>query len=153
MIPSADQATPAPPNRLSAATEFDNLTRSTDLERRSITVAGILVVVSLLLTGWQTARNTGCSGPRKSKLASTEMNTLLTSVELYQLTRGRAPETLDDLVTSDLLRALTPDPWGSPYQLHANPERTRWAVCSAGPDRLAGTLDDLIEFGPGRDQT
>ncbi len=41
-------------------------------------------------------------------------------------------------------RGDTVDPWGLPYQ-HFCPTSTTFRVMSAGPDRIHGTYDDIVE--------
>lgn len=73
------------------------------------------------------------------------MASLLQAIELYRLHHLRYPENLDDLVEADIIRKLTPDPWGTPYELHVGINQL--AIRCAGPDQQYGTFDDQYEFG------
>lgn len=68
---------------------------------------------------------------------------LRTAVRLYQNDRPNACPTVEQLITSGILEANRPtrDAWGRPFRVDCSGEEV--VVHSDGPDRKAGTDDDL----------
>jgi hypothetical protein len=143
MSTDLDQTPPQGDPRDPPQQRRDMATQAIRFERLCVTLGAVLVALWL---AWTHLSDPGCQGPNRVRLASSEMGVLLRAIELYQLHNGRSPASLEDLVGDGMLTKLVPDPWGSSYELHTNPERTRWAIRSAGPDRAQGTLDDLYEL-------
>lgn len=68
------------------------------------------------------------------------------AVELWQLSRGDRCPTFDDLVSAKVLDDRpNQDPWGQPYSIACEDGVT---VRSKGPDRRAGTPDDVTVESP-----
>ena len=115
------------------------------LERLGVIVAGLLVALSLHprveAELSSVAFQTGCSTRSQ---AEAEITALTQAVEMYQLERGRLPKALLDLAVSGLADKPRPDPWGQPY-LYLRVGTGDFAIRSAGPDGVHGTLDDVYD--------
>lgn len=83
----------------------------------------------------------------RSERVRADMKSILDAVDLFEITHGRGPVTLDQLVAEPLLKEVPVDPWGTPYELRAC-DRDH-DVVSAGEDLRFGTDDDLSATGLG----
>jgi hypothetical protein len=76
--------------------------------------------------------------------ARVQIRSLRDGVARYQVLKGTPPRALDELVKEKVLHGdrLPKDPWGEPYvyTLRADGE---YEIYSMGPDRKAGTDDDV----------
>lgn len=80
----------------------------------------------------------------RETLARAMLDNLLRAVRLHVLLHDALPAALTDLVGQGALEELPLDPWGSPYRLVVVDAAARtFRVESDGPDRKAGTDDDL----------
>lgn len=61
---------------------------------------------------------------------------------------GGCPASLHDLRSDGFLVAAPVDPWGEPLLFGCVSEPHAWVVMSKGPDRLAGTDDDVTFARP-----
>lgn len=74
---------------------------------------------------------------------------MLTSVaEMAFATKGTCPSSVEQLKADGMLSSTsnTIDPWGSPYTLRCAPDPI---VTSLGPDKKAGTADDIVKKAKG----
>lgn len=96
-------------------------TRSTRARaRRGMTLIEIIVVitiVSMLMTA-VTVYAVGILDDSRRKTARLDIRTLMTSLDMYKMTKGRFPDTgagLKVLVDAKLVKELPRDPWGTEY--------------------------------------
>jgi general secretion pathway protein G len=82
--------------------------------------------------------------------AEAQMAAIADAVRLYALDAHRLPERLEDLLRpargseEAYLPSLPRDPWGRAYGfVVTDARRRRFEIQSDGPDRVAGTEDDL----------
>jgi hypothetical protein len=77
--------------------------------------------------------------------ARTSVEKLSGAVTLYAVSEGTPPEALRSLVEAGLVTSSSlRDPWGQAMSLSLLPKgRKTHKVCSSGPDRRMGTVDDL----------
>jgi hypothetical protein len=69
----------------------------------------------------------------------------------YQRSRRRLPVEIQDLVEGGFLKSdVTYDMWGQPYTWQTADEGHWFELHSAGPDKVAGTSDDLMYEGEDR---
>jgi hypothetical protein len=81
-------------------------------------------------------------------MAEIQARDLSRSVRLYVMQNDRMPDTLEDLVGSDVIKVLPSDPWGSPFRLVVvDAEARRFQLVSAGADGRLGTPDDVVVDG------
>ena len=102
-----------------------------------LAIIGLIVAVvgRAVYKHWQEAR---------LKIARIQVREVMHSVEQYVIAHDTCP-TLEQLVTEDYLRQLPKDPWGSPLILRCPGQHRKDPadVVSPGPDREAGTMDDV----------
>lgn len=92
------------------------------------------------------------SRPSHEERARTELARLKDAVDMYRITFGSMPASLDDLVappdgSEPLLEKAPIDPWGIPYRLRMR-DGGDYVIESAGPDGLFEPDDNL--HAPGR---
>lgn len=82
-------------------------------------------------------------GPVYRWEAKNRVNDLQRVLERERATGGQLPQprTFDRFIAQREGEAAALDPWGTPYYLQTS--RTSIRVSSAGPDRVAGTADDI----------
>lgn len=91
------------------------------------------------------------SGER-AKEARAQLKELRTALELYDLTKGRYPEALEDLTKpavageQAILVRIPDDPWGHAYVYLVEDGETApsFRIYSLGPDGAGGTDDDIL---------
>lgn len=86
-----------------------------------------------------------CGQPAVSELAQGQaedgLNRLGTAVNNWYARKRDVPPSLQALVDVKYLKAeQLVDPWGTPYRLDDH-----GTVCSSGPDKTAGTTDDICK--------
>lgn len=113
---------------------------------RTATAEGMLAGVHRLL------RDDRDDAWREAELqaAKSHVRAIAECVRLFQKKHDRLPA-LSELVVEDengvsFLSDLPNDPWGSPYELQAIDDRRGFVIRSRGPDRSAGTADDLTNL-------
>ena len=91
------------------------------------TLVEIMVVIVILgLLATLVATNViGASDDARRTKAQTDVRTIADAIKMYRATNGKAPESLEELVTKDdrgrsYLDDLPKDPWGNDYQ-YVNP--------------------------------
>ncbi len=105
-----------------------------------IAIIGIIAtVVAVSVVGFLTDAKTESAGILVDNVAE--------SVVSYGVAHRRLPDALDELVEGRYLKAKQlKDPWGHPLTYAAeigDPAAARFEVCSAGPDQLDGSDDDI----------
>ena len=81
-------------------------------------------------------------------MAEIQARDLARSVRLFILQNDRMPDTLEELVGSDVIKSLPTDPWGSPFRLVVvDTEERQFQLVSAGGDGRLGTPDDVVVDG------
>ena len=102
-----------------------------------LAIIGLIVAVvgRAVYKHWQDAR---------LKIAHIQVRDVMHTVEQYVIAHDSCP-TLEQLVAEDYLRQLPKDPWGSPLILRCPGQHKKDPadVVSLGPDREAGTADDV----------
>lgn len=89
----------------------------------------------------------------KAKRAQSDLGALFAGIEAFRRERGFYPEVeggraLVDFISQSFLPAvIREDPWDGPYDYRRTP--SGFEVSSTGPDRKAGTPDDIVLRGPG----
>lgn len=82
--------------------------------------------------------------------AETQINNLENMVEMYYTTTtpNQLPNSLDDLTdgTMPITDEVPVDPWGNDYIYRRHSDRS-FEICSAGPDGVEGTEDDICTGG------
>ncbi len=122
--------------------------------RQAISIACFLAALLALCTTFVLPRVLPTSHEAKCRIARGEISSLSTALKLYRLHTGVYPTTgqgLDALVVNPgvpswhgpYVDRLLTDPWGTPYQYSVISNAP--AVASAGPDRRAGTPDDITD--------
>ncbi len=76
--------------------------------------------------------------------AELQIRSLQNQVDQYFLHASprQLPDGLQDLVSAHIAQQVPVDPWGTPY-IYRKKSATDYEVFSAGPDKKAGTLDDV----------
>jgi hypothetical protein len=73
-----------------------------------------------------------------------DLSMMADAIEMYSVDHKALPESLKTLVPA-YLKFIPSDPWGSPYEYVR--EAPRYRLTSPGPDKVAGTPDDLSRTG------
>lgn len=128
--------------------------------RRGFTLMEILLVLAILVVlgsmvgvgYFQVQRNA------MRNIATGQISTLKSAVNMYTLHIGTPPNTLDDLiiVPAELSNPqkwagpyleeerIPEDPWNQPYQYEVtDPSNAKFRIWSNGPDLQPGTEDDI----------
>ena len=135
--------------------------RSMGRVRSAFTLIELLLVLVILATlaALVVPRFTGQSEKAKIKAAITDISSIETALDAFEISCGRYPTTEEGLKallespinTKDwdgpyLKRNTVPvDPWGTPYIYHCPGQHNTKGVdlSSAGPDTREGTEDDI----------
>lgn len=90
-----------------------------------------------------------CHRPALVSLAQADMRVIQNAATLSVVLQGPCPKTVEDLVEEGRLSrsARSIDPWNNEYRLWCTPDGEP-QVCSAGPDSLAWTTDDVCTSFP-----
>ncbi len=112
--------------------------------QRGMTLIEIMVVMALIgVIGTVIAVSvSGSSEEAKIGAAKTLVGNIGNTLAGYYATRSEYPESLDVLVEQKKLKAnQTKDPWGT--ALVYEPSGGEFKLCSPGPDKRAGSQDDI----------
>ncbi len=82
------------------------------------------------------------------KATGMALNAIKTGIDQFQMVEGRYPSDLEELKEQGYVKGKLADPWDTPYFYVAefSNDGSRvisYSVFSAGPDRQAGTTDDI----------
>ncbi len=125
--------------------------------RAAFTLIEMLLVLAILATliAIVAPRLAGRSEQAKFTAAQTQIASLESATDAFEVDNGRYPRSLEELITppSDtpnwrgpyLKKAVPPDPWGNPY-VYEFPGRRNplgYDLYSVGPDGRAGGEDDI----------
>jgi len=118
----------------------------------------VLVIIGLIL-GMVVPNLMGNKDTADKQKVAVDIQQLENALDMYKLQQGYYPTTdqgLEALVTAPnseplprnypqggYIKRLPDDPWGSPYQLVSPGEMGTVDIFSTGPDRTAGTDDDI----------
>jgi hypothetical protein len=87
--------------------------------------------------------------PHLRLVAHGQVRFVADAVQHWSETRGGGcPDSLRELRAEGFLISPPVDPWGEPLLLGCIAEPHAWVVMSKGPDRLAGTADDITYARP-----
>lgn len=91
--------------------------------------------------GWRSFR---C--PSNRDRARNDLVKIQQVAEHYELRYGAPPTSIGQLVVVETVhKPIAPtDPWGTPYQAFVRDDGT-FVACSAGPDGVFATLDDVFQ--------
>ncbi|MCE2793226.1 MAG: type II secretion system protein GspG [Planctomycetota bacterium] len=125
--------------------------------RRGFTLMELLLVMAILviMASMVTFAFMNFQTNANKDAALSQISTLATACRMYKMNVGIFPNTLNDLITMPTgmtqnqwrgpyldAQTLPMDPWQQPYVLGAN-NGERVIISSNGPDRQAGTPDDI----------
>jgi general secretion pathway protein G len=112
------------------------------------TLVEIMVVIVILgLLATLVAKNViGATDTARETKAMADVKMLADSVRSYYASKGKLPETLEELATKDEkgrseIEELPKDPWNHDYEIRRGNTRTDWEVVSLGPDGVASEDD------------
>jgi general secretion pathway protein G len=121
----------------------------------------LVLVILAVLAGVVLTNFSGKSDDARKAAAKTDISNAGTAIDAFDIDMGRRPtseEGLAALVDAPqgdtkwhgpyLKKALTTDPWGTPYQ-YANPGsrgKVGYDIWSYGPDKTDGTADDITSW-------
>ena len=132
----------------------------------AFTLLEILLVIVIIVSLMAVLVGSLRSSMKESQLntASIHVNRISGSVARYELTNGRPPSTEQGLRAliekpagdpvprrwSQIEEKLEPDPWGEPlhYEFPGKHNTKSFDLFSSGPDRQAGTDDDIGNWDP-----
>ena len=126
---------------------FDENASSTWSVRRRIAVVGLVACTVIALAVMAFFAN-GVMVPYRLMRAQTETRQVANFVESYLAFQEALPGSLEDLVhppggMAPLMREIPLDPWRRPYVFVRCDQKSSFAIYSMGPDRRAGTDDDV----------
>ena len=113
--------------------------------QRGMTLIEILVVlaiIGLIMGGVGIMAFQQLDGA-KLKTAAKDIGTLVQSVEMYQLQKGKCPKSTQDLKAAGIISKVTKDPWGADYEIKCPGEHGSVDISSAGKDGQMGNEDDI----------
>ena len=107
-----------------------------------IEIMVVTLIIALMSGGIAVAAIKYFEGVKKD-IAKTDVKTLKTAVGVYALRGGERCPSLESLLEEEIIESDTrlEDPWKTPFVIDC--EGPRPTVFSAGPDKEAGTEDDI----------
>ena len=108
----------------------------------------VVIVILGLLATMVVPNIMASSDEAKESKAMVDVKNIAGAVKMYYIKQGSIPDTLEELVEPDERgrsqhEELPLDPWDSAYELIPGDTPRDWEVISCGPDREAGTEDDI----------
>ncbi|NVB36714.1 type II secretion system protein GspG [Pseudenhygromyxa sp. WMMC2535] len=112
---------------------------------RGMTLIEILVVLAIigLIMGGVAVVASNALGNAKVDTAKKDIVNLETSIEMYQIQRNDCPKSVEDLKAAGIIKKVTKDPWGQPYEIKCPGEHGSVDITSGGKDKTIGTEDDV----------
>jgi len=128
------------------------------IKRNYFSLVELMVVITIIgLLGGIVAMNV-FQNVKEAKIGTTRASIveLVKQVDMYYMSTGKYPSSLNDLVVKPegvkgwkgpYLRALSNDAWHNPfaYNVNAGDKTTPYVVYSFGPDGVEGGDDDIFE--------
>ena len=119
--------------------------------RSAFTLVELLLVVTILgiLAAVVVVNFTGKGDEARRTATRASISAICTAVATFDATKGRLPESLDELTVESadgaalLDKANLNDSWGNAFQ-YKKVSKFKYEVRSAGPDGQMGNEDDLI---------
>ena len=107
----------------------------------------LVVIIIGILASMVVPSFVGRSREARIKAAQGDIATLGTQLNLFELDKGRYPNSLSELLTSDRKYiqggSIPKDPWGNEYIY--KPAGEEFTLKSRGPDGIEGTDDDVLQ--------
>lgn len=102
-----------------------------------LTIIGVLMTIGM-------AAYTGVIESATRRAVEVELSQFQIAIFNFKIEEGRMPVSTEELLMGGYItRELLKDPWGEDYILREN--EGRWQVFSKGPDKKAGTRDDIVK--------
>lgn len=128
--------------------------------RRPFTMVELLLVLVILATlaAIVVPKFTGRSKQARITATATEISSIETALDAFEVDNGYYPESLEALTTAPaeaanwhgpyLKKAVVNDPWGNPYVYEFPGEHNAegYDLTSYGPDGKAGGGDDITNY-------
>ncbi|HEX3797340.1 MAG TPA: type II secretion system major pseudopilin GspG [Verrucomicrobiae bacterium] len=126
--------------------------------RSAFTLIELLLVLVILgiLAAIVVPRFGGVSANAQKKAAATQISTLATSLDMFEVDNGHYPKSLNDLMVQprdsqnwhQYMESIPVDPWQHPY-VYVAPGKHRpnsYDLSSMGPDGRPGGDDDIVNW-------
>jgi hypothetical protein len=118
--------------------------------RRALCLTGAFLLLAaglLSLLGDRYWRRPFACGGKNNWIAQAKCKEYHDDAQVWRVVLGRLPERLEEMEAplrpgEPPLADIVEDPWGNPYVL--NRKRDDICIRSLGPDRRAGTEDDIV---------
>lgn len=110
----------------------------------------VTLVIIGLLTTFVVLNVLPAQGKAQVQKAKGDISAIETALEMYKLDNFNYPteqEGLDALVTSGLIKKMSLDPWGNPYEYRNPGERAQIDIFSLGADGEPGGEDQNADIG------
>ena len=106
---------------------------------RGFTLMELMVVIVILglLAGIVAMNFDKVLGNAKRDTCKINIKQLGQVVENFRLTKGRLPDSLDELVSAELINEVPKDPWGGDFQ-YSKTDRKKYDIKSLGADQQEG---------------
>jgi general secretion pathway protein G len=110
--------------------------------RRGMTLIEIMVVLVILgmIMGAIGYNVIAQQKDASIRVATADVKAIANAVDMFQIKNSRLPETLDQLVPSEI-KSIRRDPWGQPFVYVKSGDG--YEVYSYGPDKVQGGGDDI----------
>jgi general secretion pathway protein G len=110
----------------------------------------LVVIIIGILAGMVVPSFVGRTKEARIKAAKGDIASLGVALDLFELDKGRYPNSLNELLTSDRKYLKKPsipqDPWGKPYVYRCPGQRGDYDLVSGGPDGVEGGTDDITSW-------
>jgi len=112
----------------------------------------LVVIIIGILASMVVPSFRGRAREARVNAAKGDIASLGVALDLFELDKGRYPNSLSELLTSDRKYLKRPDiptdPWGNPYQYRCPGQHDRdgYDLVSCGPDEVEGGGDDITSW-------